>query len=191
VQSAAPTDVEAIEGLLRKEKVVAVGETGLDYYYDNAPRDLQRWWFERHLAIAAGSDRPVVVHSRSADEDVAALIRRYRGSVRGVLHCFTGGRHLLDAALDAGWYIGYGGIVTFRNFEAEDLLRHVPEDRLLLETDAPFLAPVPERGRRNEPAFVVHSLARLAEWRGQDIEHVARVTSANAAALFGLPPAVA
>ncbi len=187
VEAAAAADVERLEDLLADERVVAVGETGLDYYYDNAPRDLQRWWFERMLVVAAGAGLPVVVHSRSADEDVAEMIERYAGRVRGVLHCFTGGRRLLQAGLAAGWYIGYGGIVTFKSFDAGELLRTVPSDRLLVETDAPYLAPVPMRGRRNEPSFLPHSVARIAELRGERPEDVGRVTSENAAALFGLP----
>ncbi len=188
VEAADPADVDRLEELLDDDRVVAVGETGLDYYYDNAPRDLQRWWFERHLAMAAGLGLPVVVHSRSADEDLIRMIERYTGSVRGVLHCFTGGRDLLRTALDAGWYIGYGGIVTFKNFDAADLLGEVPDDRLVVETDAPYLSPVPVRGRRNEPAFLPHSVERIAELRGEAAPDLGRRTSENAAVLFGLPP---
>ena len=188
VGRAVPEDLARVEELLSEPRVVAVGETGLDYYYDNAPRDLQRRWFASHLEVGARHGLPVVVHARRADDDVAELITRFRGAVRGVLHCFTGGRDLLRTALDAGWYVGYGGIVTFRSFDAEDLLRQVPADRLLVETDAPYLAPVPERGKRNEPAFVTHSLARIADLRGVPVEQLAVATSRNASELFGLPP---
>ncbi len=187
VHAAKPDHLEDIEALLSRPRTVAVGETGLDYHYDNSPRDDQRAWFDRHLDLAARTDRPVVVHARNADSDVAEFIERYRGRVRGVVHCFTGERALLDAALAAGWFIGYGGITTFKRFEGVDLVRAVPADRLLLETDSPYLAPVPHRGKRNEPAFVLESLARIAEIRGEPIEVVAHQTHANAAVLFGLP----
>lgn len=182
-------DLDRIAAVLERSRTVAVGETGLDFYYDNSPRDVQLMWFKRHLELAAEHDRPVVVHSRNADADVAECIGRFRGRVRGVVHCFTGGRPLLEAALDAGWYIGYGGIATFKRFDGQDLVRAVPADRLLLETDAPYLAPVPHRGKRNEPAFVVESLKQIADIRGEPVEALADITTRNAAELFDLPPA--
>lgn len=187
VEQASDDDLERITAALERPRTIAVGETGLDFYYDNSPRDVQRKWFERHLDLAAKSDRPVVVHSRHADADVAEFIERFRGRVRGVVHCFTGARPLLETALDAGWYIGYGGIATFKRFDGEELVRAVPSDRLLLETDAPYLAPVPHRGKRNEPAFVVESLKHIAAMRDEPTETLAEATSRNAAELFGLP----
>jgi len=187
VGEALPSDKAQIEELLDRELTVAVGETGLDFYYDNSPRDAQLSWFEWHLDLAARTHQPVVVHARNADADVSECIARYRGRVRGVVHCFTGGRSLLQSALEADWYIGYGGITTFKRFDGDDLVRSVPADRLLIETDAPYLAPVPHRGKRNEPAFVVESLARIADIRGEPLDVVANQTSTNAAQLFGLP----
>ncbi len=168
--------------------VVAVGETGLDYHYDHAPRRLQRRWFELHVDLAEAHGLPLVVHSREADDHTGEVVSdAAKRGVLGVLHCFTGGARLLDLALEAGWYIGYGGIATFKNFDAQALLQRVPTDRLLLETDAPYLAPVPMRGRRNEPAFMVHSQKRIAALVGMDADTLAVTTSENAARLFGLP----
>lgn len=191
VHAAEEDDLARIEEVLGAPRTVAVGETGLDFHYDNSPRDEQRSWFTRHLDLAARTDKPVVVHSRNADDDLAELIKRYRGRVRGVVHCFTGGSALLGTALEAGWYIGYGGIATFKNFDGAELVRAVPQDRLLLETDAPYLAPVPHRGKRNEPAFLVESLARIAEIRGEPQDVTAHQTSLNATAFFGLPQVLA
>jgi TatD DNase family protein len=176
---------ERIRTLLRESAVVAIGETGLDYYYDNSPRATQRRLFAWHLEEAAAANMPVVVHSRAADDDAAAMIRAATG-VRGVLHCFSGGPGLLDTALAADWYVSFAGMVTFRSFAAVDLLRAVPADRLLIETDSPYLAPVPHRGRRNEPAFVVETCRAIATLRACDAGSLARQTDANARRLYGL-----
>ncbi|MEZ4414381.1 MAG: TatD family hydrolase [Gemmatimonadota bacterium] len=182
-------DLPRLRELAGQGEAVAIGETGLDFHYDNAPREAQLRWLEAHLHLAADSGLPLVVHSRKADDDTMTLVREARAlGVRGVLHCFTGGEALLEAALEAGWYLGYGGIATFRNFSGHELLCRVPEDRLLIETDAPYLAPVPMRGKRNEPAFLPYALERIAEVRGVRADDLARHTSANAARLFGLPP---
>lgn len=174
--------------LLAGARTVAVGETGLDYHYDNAPRDVQRRLLDWHLDQAARTGRPVVVHSREAEADTAAAIRGAPG-VRGVLHCFTGSGTLLDRALEADWYVSFAGLITFRNYGGADELRRVPDDRLLLETDSPYLAPVPERGRRNEPAFVAHTCRVAALVRGQDEASVARATTANARRFYGVDAA--
>lgn len=174
-----------LEELARGESsCVAIGETGLDYYYDNAPRDAQREAFLRHLALAESVGLPVIVHTRSADEDTIAILREAGRNVRGVIHCFTGGRALMEAALDLGWYISLAGIVSFRNYEDQDLVRAIPADRLLIETDSPYLAPVPMRGKRNEPAFVRHVAEAVARIRGEDFEVVARRTTDNARAFY-------
>lgn len=174
-----------LEELARGESsCVAIGETGLDYYYDNAPRDAQREAFLRHLALAESVGLPVIVHTRSADEDTIAILREAGRNVRGVIHCFTGGRALMEAALDLGWYISLAGIVGFRNYEDQDLVRAIPADRLLIETDSPYLAPVPMRGKRNEPAFVRHVAEAVARIRGEDFEVVARRTTDNARAFY-------
>lgn len=177
-----------LEELARGESsCVAIGETGLDYYYDNAPREAQRAAFQRHLELAAELRLPVVVHSRSADEDTAAVLRDAASmGVRGVLHCFAGGAELLDAGLEAGWYISFSGIVSFRNYEGADLVRAVPDDRILIETDSPYLAPVPHRGKRNEPAFVRFVAEAVATIRGLSLEEVASLTTRNACTLYGL-----
>lgn len=169
------------------EDVVALGETGLDYHYDHAPRDAQRRSFLRHLELAVELSLPVVVHSRSADADTAAVIRDAGAGVRGVLHCFTGGRALLEVALEAGWYVSFSGVVTFRNYDGADLVRLVPPDRLLIETDSPYLAPVPLRGKRNEPAFLPHVAAGIASILDEPVDRVATRTTENACRFYGLP----
>ncbi|HEV2150025.1 MAG TPA: TatD family hydrolase [Longimicrobiaceae bacterium] len=174
-----------IRALLREPKVVGLGETGLDYFYDNAPRQAQRASFLRHLELARETGLPVVVHTRSADADTADVIADAAG-VRGVLHCFSGGRALLDRALEAGWYVSFAGMITFKKYEDADLVRAVPADRILVETDAPYLAPVPHRGRTNEPAYVVHTARRAAEIRGEDPEEFAARAARNARAFYGI-----
>lgn len=169
---------------------VAIGECGLDYHYDHSPRELQRAAFAAQLDLARGLDRPVVVHTRLAEEDTAAMIvEAARGGVRGVLHCFTGSHGLARTALDAGWFISFSGIVTFRKWEDDALLRLVPDDRLLVESDAPYLAPVPHRGRRNEPAWVSLTVARIADARRVAPADLGARVASNAVALFGLAPA--
>lgn len=164
----------------------AIGETGLDYHYDNAPRAIQRKVFEWQLDLGRRVNRPVVVHARDADDDVGDAIRAAGSGTRGVLHCFSSGRGLLETALTAGWYISFSGMITFRNYGAAELLRSVPADRLLVETDSPYLAPVPHRGRRNEPAHVALVARRAAELRGEDAETLAAATTMNAMRFYGL-----
>jgi TatD DNase family protein len=177
-------DLARIGEMARAKSIVAIGETGLDFHYDNSPRDTQRRLFEWHLQLAADTQLPIIVHSRSADDDTAALVRGAAG-VRGVLHCFAGGAALFDAAMEAEWYISFAGLVTFRNFDAA-LLRAVPADRLLVETDSPYLAPVPHRGKRNEPAYVVETCRAVAALRGEDATSTAGATAANARRFYGL-----
>lgn len=169
---------------------VAVGECGLDYHYDNAPRPEQRACFAAQLALAAEVGRPVVVHTREAEMDTRALISDAGAAgVVGVLHCYTGSAELAEAAIALGWYVSFSGIVTFRRWTDDALLRLVPDDRLLVESDSPYLAPVPHRGRRNEPAWVSHTVARLAAARGVTAADLGRTTADNAARLFGLATA--
>jgi TatD DNase family protein len=182
-----PGDYDAITALSTEAEVVGIGETGLDFHYDNSPRDVQRAVFDRHLDIAATTGLPVVVHSRSADDDTAAMI--VDAGVRGVLHCFAGGASLFDAALAADWYISFAGMVTFRTFDNADLVRATPADRLLLETDSPYLAPVPHRGRRNEPAHVVETCRAVARLRGDDAVRLAATVTTNAHRFYGLTAA--
>lgn len=185
--AARPSDLEELRSLAAAEpRIVAVGETGLDYHYDNAPRDKQRAWFDAHLEMGADLGLPVVVHSREADDDVAAALRSMPKGVAGVLHCFTGGEGAFAEAMAAGWYVSFSGIASFKSFGPVDLLRAVPDDRLLVETDAPYLAPVPHRGRRNEPANVSHVAAAVAAHLDLSTEEVARRTTENARRFYGV-----
>ena len=166
---------------------VAVGECGLDYHYDHSPRDRQRAAFAAQLALAHEHRVPVVVHTREAEDDTTAMVREAGvQGIQGVLHCYTGSHALARVALDAGWYVSFSGIVTFRKWTDDELLRLVPDDRLLAESDAPYLAPVPNRGKRNEPAWVAHTVARLAAVRGADATSLALTVAANARRLFNL-----
>jgi TatD DNase family protein len=178
-----------IEVLRGSERVVALGEIGLDYHYDNSPREVQREVFARQLRLARDLGLPVIIHSREADEDTAEILRReLEGSgTKGVMHCFGGGPGLAEAALGLGFMLSFAGNVTFKKAEAlREVAAAVPPERLLVETDCPFLAPVPLRGRRNEPAFVVETARFLAGLRGVSQEELGRVTSENFARLFGV-----
>ncbi|MGA3099277.1 MAG: TatD family hydrolase [Bryobacteraceae bacterium] len=161
------------------EKVAAVGEIGLDYHYDFSPRPVQREVFVRQLEIAAECGKPVVIHTREAWEDTLTLLRG-RLLFGGILHCFTGDERQAREALDLGLYLAFGGVLTFpKAEEVRRAARMAPEDRLLVETDCPYLAPAPGRGRRNEPAFVVEVARRLAAERGQSVERIAEATTLN------------
>lgn len=165
----------------------AVGETGLDFHYDHSPRDVQRDAFAEQLVLAIAHDLPVVVHSREADGDTLDLIEASGiDPERIVLHSFSGSVAMLERAIEAGAYISFSGMVTFRSFPAETLVAKVPADRLLAETDAPYLAPVPHRGRRNEPGFVAETVARLAAIHGVDDAAMGALTRANARRFYGL-----
>jgi TatD DNase family protein len=166
---------------------VAIGECGLDYHYDNAPRDVQRRVLDAQLQLAHELDRPVVIHTREAVADTTAMVRAAGDAgVQGVLHCFGGPRELADAALDAGWYVSFSGIVTFRKWSDDDLVRAIPDDRLLIESDAPYLAPVPFRGKRNEPAHVVLTAARVALARGIPPAELGQLVVRNTIRIFRL-----
>jgi len=179
-------DGEAIRAAVA-HGAVAVGECGLDYHYDHAPRDVQRRVLDEQVALAAALDRPVVLHTREAEDDTMAMLRLARSAgVRGVLHCFTGSHALAIAGLDAGWFVSFSGVVTFRKWTDDALLRLVPEHRLLVESDAPYLAPVPHRGKRNESAYVGLTLARIAASRDTDAGTLGRATIDNACRLFAL-----
>ena len=166
--------------------VVAVGETGLDYHYDYSPQDAQRRAFEAQLALAAERRLPVIVHARDADEDMAAMVAEWGGEVPAlVLHSFSSGPTVFDTGLTVGAYFGFSGMVTFNNWTGAGYVTACPRDRLLIETDAPYLSPVPHRGKRNEPAFVQHVAQRIAELREEPLEQLTRETTANAGACFG------
>jgi TatD DNase family protein len=177
-----------IDALCRREGCVGVGETGLDYFKRYSPREAQLASFRWHLALARSIDKPVIVHCRDAHEDVVALLRDARG-VRGVMHCYTMGVEELAPYLELGFLVSFSGVVTYPKNEANRAAaRAVPADRLLVETDCPFLAPQSRRGQRNEPAFLRSVVDAVAGARGAEPAEIARVTSENAARLFGLPP---
>ena len=187
VSEAGDGDLRLVQELAATHsEIVAIGETGLDYFYDHSPRDLQRRWFEAHLGVAADLDLPVVIHTREAEDDTIEVLRNAPKSVRKVLHCFTGSLRLLEVGLEEGCYVSFAGIITFSKFDGQDAVRAVPGDRLLAETDAPYLAPVPRRGKRNEPAFVAHVVVALADIRGEDVEEVAEATAQNAERFYAL-----
>ena len=168
-------------------RCVAIGEAGLDYFYDNAPREAQATGLRRHIAAARITGLPLVIHSRKCDDDMAAILREEagQGTFPFLLHCFTAGPDLARTALDLGGYISFSGIITFRNAEEiREVAKFVPADRYLVETDAPYLAPVPHRGESNEPSFVRHTAEKVAEVRGISLEQLGHETTANFARLF-------
>ena len=182
----ASRDIPKLRELIRGS-AVAVGECGLDYHYDNSPREAQRAAFSAQIALAAEVGKPVVVHTRDAEDDTRSIIHDAEtAGVTGVLHCYTGSHNLAEVVLRAGWYVSFSGIVTFKKWTDDALLRLVPQDRLLVESDSPYLAPVPFRGKRNEPAWVPHTLSRVATARGEDPLDLRRTTARNAQRLFGL-----
>ena len=184
---ARPGDLEAVRELATgNDEVVAIGETGLDFHYDHSPRSVQEDLFGAHLALGAETGLPVVVHAREADERVAAALRAMPKGTTGVLHCFTGGDLAFTEAMAAGWYVSFSGIASFGSFRAVERLREVPADRLLVETDAPYLAPAPARGRRNEPALVVHVVEAVARHLDMDASELARRTTENACRFYGV-----
>jgi TatD DNase family protein len=179
-------ELRALSELTAHPKVVAVGETGLDYYYNHSPRDMQRRVFSQFIRIARQTGLPIVVHERDATKDAAELLRSEgAGELRGVIHCFTGNYEAACAYLDLGFYLSFTGIITFKNAESlRDVVRKVPLEHMLIETDSPFLTPVPHRGKRNEPAYVRFVAETVAIVRGISVEQVASITSANAQNLF-------
>jgi TatD DNase family protein len=179
--------ISRIADLAEDDRVVAIGETGLDYYYENSPRSAQRQALRRHLELAADLVLPLIIHSREADHDTISAIREVEGEVFGVLHCFDGEAELLEAGIEAGWMISFSGLVTFKNYDKEGLVRAVPPDQLLIETDSPYLAPMPNRGKRNEPAFVRVVAETIARMRGEQLEDLAALTTRNANRFYGLP----
>jgi TatD DNase family protein len=178
---------DAIEGLSRATAVVAVGEIGLDYHYDHSPRDIQAAVFRRFITLARSARKPIVVHTRSAPGDTLAILESEEArDVGGVIHCFSEDLAFARRAFDLGFDVSFSGIVTFKNAVAvQEVARFAPDDRILVETDSPYLAPVPKRGRPNEPSYLVHTAERLAELRGASREHIERVTTENAVRRFG------
>ena len=183
-------DWDEIVSLSKHPSVVAIGETGLDRYWDQAPIELQRDYFARHLQLARETGLPFVVHCREAEADVLAMLREaaQAGPLRGVMHSFTGSWETAEECLQLGLLISFAGMVSFKKSDAlRTVATQIPLDRMLIETDAPYLAPAPHRGKRNEPAFVRHTADCLAQLRGVTVEEIARETTANARRLFGWP----
>ena len=172
-----------LRGMLRDPRVVAVGETGLDFHYDHSPRPAQRQAFESQIGIAADTGRPVVIHAREADDEVGAILANHP-RVTAILHSFSSGLGLLRAGLVHRHYVSFSGMVTFKNWRLDEAIRETPLDRLLLETDGPYLAPVPHRGKRNEPAFVAYVAAQVAAVRGIPVDELIAATGENAMRVF-------
>ena len=183
--------VEELVRLSQDEKIVAIGEAGLDYFYDKAPRDIQAAVFRRHIAAARETGLPLVIHARDADDDMSAILQDEtgKGAFPFILHCFSSGRALAEKGLALGGHVSFSGILTFKRSEdIRAIAAAVPMDRLLVETDAPFLAPPPHRGQRNEPAYVRHTAEVLAQIKGVDLQTIAKATSDNFFALFAKIP---
>ena len=178
-------DTSWIRPYLDEPEVVGIGETGLDYHYAQDCSEIQQKSFEQHLQLAVENDKPVIVHTRNARQDTLSLIRAYSPEIRGVLHCFTEDWEMASAALDLGFYISFSGIITFNNASTlREVVRQVPLDSLLVETDSPWLAPVPHRGKQNQPAFV-HEVAKcVADLKGESYETICIITGQNFARLF-------
>ncbi len=179
-------EMEKLKALCAHPKVIAVGETGLDYYYDHSPRDVQRHVFAQFIHMASETGLPIVVHERDAAGDAAELLRgEGAGKLRGVIHCFTGNYDAACAYLDLGFYISFTGIITFKNADPlREVVRKVPLERMLIETDSPYLTPVPHRGKRNEPLYVRFVAETIAKVKELAVEEVARVTTENVKHLF-------
>ena len=184
--------LEQLIELAQHPRCIGIGEAGLDYHYDRSPREIAQRVFRTHIAAARETGLPLVIHARDADEDVANILREEmgKGAFKALLHCFTASRLLAERALDLGLSISFSGVVTFKNSqELRDIARDVPLDRILVETDAPFLAPVPYRGKRNEPAFVAATATTLADVKGISADALAQATTQNVLRLFSkMPP---
>jgi TatD DNase family protein len=184
-------DAKALIALTKNPKVVAIGEVGLDYHYDNSPRDAQAQGLRQHIAAARETGLPLVIHAREADADMARILEDEtgKGTFPAVLHCFTGGRDLAFKAIELGHYVSFTGILTFKNSAAlRDIAAALPADRILVETDAPYLAPLPYRDKRNEPAYVVETAKVLADTCGVTADEIARQTTENFFRLFNKVP---
>lgn len=181
-------DIELLRTLADNSRVIAIGETGLDYHYAPETKALQLDSFKKHIAVAKALNKPLIIHTRAAQQDTLAMLRTEKSdSVGGILHCFTESWDMAKQALDLGFYISFSGIVTFKNASAlREVAKLVPDDRFLIETDAPYLAPVPHRGKENQPAYVIEVAKHLASIRGQSVETIAKLSTDNFNRLFKL-----
>lgn len=176
-----------LEGLFKKNKVVALGEIGLDYYYDDVPREVQRDAFRRQLELAVKLDIPVIIHDREAHGDTLSIVQSFGGKVKGIMHCFSGSREFAEQMLKLGFYISFSGSVTFKNaVKLSEAADFVPDDRILAETDCPYLAPVPNRGKRNSSLFLPDTIRFLANLRSTPYDEMCRITYDNACRVFGI-----
>ncbi|EOD00518.1 TatD family hydrolase [Caldisalinibacter kiritimatiensis] len=180
--------IELLRSLSKKDKVVAIGEIGLDYHYNNSPRDIQKKWFREQIKLAKEVNLPIIVHDRDAHGDTFDIISdELDGNLTGVLHCYSGSLELAKRYIDMGFYISFAGPVTFKNAKTpKEVAKKIPLEYILIETDSPYLAPHPHRGKRNEPLYVRYMSAMIAELKGISFEEVARRTSENAKKLFGI-----
>jgi len=192
VEEAREADIDAVADWCEHPSVVAVGESGLDYYWDRSYDDKQQHFFRRHIQLAIEKDLPLIIHNREATEDVLQILEEEREAaseperLRGILHCFVDGPEEMQQAADLGFLIGLGGILTFKNSDLAERVAGIPIERIVVETDSPYLAPEPHRGERNEPAFVRHVAEALAEAQRLSLAEVERITTANAMQLYGL-----
>ena len=179
-------DLEQLKEWFSHEKVVALGEIGLDYYYDHSPREVQRYWFERQMRLGVECNMPIIIHDRDAHGDCMDIIRKYP-TAKGVFHCYSGSAEMAKELIKMGWYLAFGGSCTFKNAkELPKVIEQIPENMFLIETDCPYLAPVPHRGERNHSGLLVHVAEKIGEIRGWTIEEVAEKSRENAKRLFGI-----
>ncbi len=184
VQKLCEKDMDTLSELLKSPKAVALGEIGLDYYYDNSERDKQRYWFDRQLKLAVEADMPVSIHTRDAMGDTIDILRANRDAL-GIIHCYSGSKETARELLNMGYYISFAGPLTFKNANAAlEVAKYVPDDRILIETDSPYLAPVPYRGKRNTPVYVAEVAKKLAELRACDYDKICDLTYANAKRVY-------
>jgi TatD DNase family protein len=178
---ATPETFKNLEALLKHSKAVAIGEIGLDYHYDHSPRDIQRDVFIEQMRIAKDAGKPIVIHTREAwDDTLSVLAEHWPPHLGGIMHCFSGTPAQAERSLDLGFHLSFGGILTFpKSLDVQEAARRAPADRILIETDAPYLAPVPKRGKRNEPAFVIETARKLAAIRNESLDAIAATTTAN------------
>ena len=181
-------DWNALESLVKESKVIAIGETGLDYYRNRSPHEDQQRIFRKHLSLAKAHNLPVIIHSRDASNDCLKILEEYKnGTLRGVVHCFSGTREIAEKCIELGLYISFAGPITFSNAQnLREVAKSVPVERLLLETDSPFLSPQPKRGERNEPSYLSYIIPVLADIYGLSVEDIKRITTFNAYKLFGI-----